>query len=642
MPLVNYSFTALIDTDSDGDNIVASQAVAVRAESDAVYATIYSDSAGASPITQPGAATDSNGVLEFWVLPGYYTITSGARTETVLIDDGSRLNPLTTSDMAASKHIKVGERGIKTAEFSTGNGGGGTYDCVTVGTTVGVDKPNADNIIVSTVDATKCFKQRLDLVFETFEAKTIYVDPLLGSDTTHSGTAAGAEAFLTIQYAYDSLPPTIIHEQTIQLADGTYNDNYLSAATSVELPRPAILFGRGKTITARTQKNGNVLNGGVIIKGNTTTPASVVIEPTDTYSYGIYNGEGQLGIQGLHIRPASGSTAIDNLLTSHRMDSYVHAVDVTIDGRDKTVTSFGLLTESGGQMEFTTTNLSVEVKNCATLAKALTPGDNLNIAGDVNMSTADNGLFATSMGRVNFNAATITGQTISGCSNFAAIATDGGQISMRGADNSNHITIDGDVALETNSTLTMVWTDITGTTDSENSVISLNNSDYQGQITLDGGAISFNGSDSFISPATANDSTIPVLLTNGATKTTSGTNNFNGSGGLSLHAQSVTEQTVAADATAISIPDELEAVVRLNTAANRLSCVLPAGVYQWQTVEIFGFAGFSVQLIESTTATISNNTVKISGLSAADEYMGIKFIWRGTQWYEISRSRAGA
>ena len=162
MPLVNYSFTALIDTDSDGDNIVASQAVAVRAESDAVYATIYSDSAGASPITQPGAATDSNGVLEFWVLPGYYTITSGARTETVLIDDGSRLNPLTTSDMAASKHIKVGERGIKTAEFSTGNGGGGTYDCVTVGTTANVDLPNPYNIIVSTVDATKCFVLRIE------------------------------------------------------------------------------------------------------------------------------------------------------------------------------------------------------------------------------------------------------------------------------------------------------------------------------------------------------------------------------------------------------------------------------------------------------------------------------------------------
>jgi len=477
---------------------------------------------------------------------------------------------------------------------------------------------------------------------ETTEARTWYVDASLGTDGFGKGVSSGAGAFRTIQYAYDQLPDVINHEQVIQLADGTYNDNYLPSTTSVELPRPAILFGRGKTITARTQKNGNTLNGGIILKGNTTTPANVVIEPTDTYSYGIYNGEGQLGIQAFHIRPASGSTAIDNLLTSHRMDSYVHAVDVTVDGRDKAVTSFGLLTESGGQMEFTTTNLSVEVKNCATLAKALTPGDNLNIAGDVTMSTADNGLFATSMGRVNFNAATITGQTISGCSNFAAIATDGGQISMRGANDSNHITIDGNVSLETNSTLTMVWTDITGTTTSENSVISLNNSDYQEQITLDGGAISFNGSDSFISPATANDSTIPVLLTNGATKATSGTNNFNGSGGLSLHAQSVTEQTIAADSTTISIPDELHATVRLNTAANRLSCVLPAGTYQWQTVEIFGFAGFSVQIIESTTATIANNTVKISGLSAADEYMGIKFIWRGTNWYEISRSRAGA
>lgn len=156
MPLVNYSFTALIDTDSDGDNIVASQAVAVRAESDAVYATIYSDSAGASAISQPGAATDSNGVLEFWVLPGYYTITSGTRTETVLIDDGSRLKPATL-DYAVTqiKHYKIGER-LFAAERSSGNGGGAWWSIVDA-TTV-----TEDEFSIVTGDATRSFVLRAE------------------------------------------------------------------------------------------------------------------------------------------------------------------------------------------------------------------------------------------------------------------------------------------------------------------------------------------------------------------------------------------------------------------------------------------------------------------------------------------------
>ncbi len=67
----------------------------------------------------------------------------------------------TTAAMAALASPTVGDV-VQTTEFSTGNGGGGTYDCVTVGTTPNVDLPNTRNIIVSTVDATKCFVLRVD------------------------------------------------------------------------------------------------------------------------------------------------------------------------------------------------------------------------------------------------------------------------------------------------------------------------------------------------------------------------------------------------------------------------------------------------------------------------------------------------
>lgn len=106
--LVPYSFTALIDTDTGGDNIVAAQAVSVKFDYDGTLATIYSDAAGTSPISQPGAVTDSNGVLAFWVEAGRYQIESGSRTEYVVIDDGSMLK-LTESEVGTSKHLREGD-----------------------------------------------------------------------------------------------------------------------------------------------------------------------------------------------------------------------------------------------------------------------------------------------------------------------------------------------------------------------------------------------------------------------------------------------------------------------------------------------------------------------------------------------------
>ena len=75
------------------------------------------------------------------------------------IPSGDFVDVTTTAVMAALAAPSVGDV-VQTAEFSTGNGGGGTYDCVTVGTTPNVDFPNTYNVIVSTTDATKCFVLR--------------------------------------------------------------------------------------------------------------------------------------------------------------------------------------------------------------------------------------------------------------------------------------------------------------------------------------------------------------------------------------------------------------------------------------------------------------------------------------------------
>jgi hypothetical protein len=433
--------------------------------------------------------------------------------------------------------------------------------------------------------------------------------------------------------------PSIIDNKVIQLADGTYNDNYLDA---VDMIRPSILFNKGKFISARTQKDGNDLIGGLIIKGNATTPANVIIEPGDTYPYGIYNAQGQLGLQDFHIVTALGSTSINNLLTSHRMDSYVHAVNITCDGRDKAVTSRGIITESGGQLEFTTTSTQTDIKNCAILVNTNTAGDNIVISGQYTLSDANVGAQVVSNSLVKFVASGLTGQEIKSCSSNAIYVADGGFISFRGNDDSNHMTVDGDVTVINNAAMECIWADITGVTSLTQSTLTLNNSDYQNQITVNGGDIFFTNSDSFISPATANTNEKPVLLKDGADVYEEGTNNFTGSTGLSLFARDAFSQSVSANGEEINIPDELNSMVRVNTGVNRTGCTLKAGRYEYQTVEIFSFSGFSVELIESTTATISNNTAKISGLSASDEYQGIKFVWVGARWYEISRSRAGA
>jgi len=156
MALSHYSFTALINADSSGQNIVAAQAVSVNIKGGGL-ATIYSDDAGASPITQPGAVTDTNGVFEFYVASGTYTITSGSRTEEVSVR-GSELGfeNVTKAEMEGWANPEIGKAYIVSDRAN------GIFDTVAVGTTANVDLPNGLNIIVSTTDATKCFVLRND------------------------------------------------------------------------------------------------------------------------------------------------------------------------------------------------------------------------------------------------------------------------------------------------------------------------------------------------------------------------------------------------------------------------------------------------------------------------------------------------
>jgi hypothetical protein len=133
----------------------------------------YSDQALTTANTNPVIANASGRFGAIW-MNGDYDVTLKDKNDVLIWgpervlsnvtnDDAFKLNEATTATMAAdtAKTYVVGDV-VETKEFSTGNGGGGTYDCVTVGITANVDLPNGRNIIVSTVDNTKCYVLRVD------------------------------------------------------------------------------------------------------------------------------------------------------------------------------------------------------------------------------------------------------------------------------------------------------------------------------------------------------------------------------------------------------------------------------------------------------------------------------------------------
>lgn len=207
-----------------------------------------------------------------------------------------------------------------------------------------------------------------DVAQRTTEPWTWYVAPT-GSDTTGDGTLTSP--FKTVQKAWNNLPQFVYHPQTIQLADGVYNESVEPAS---EQARASILYGYGKTTAYRSSSNGEEIDGAITIRGNLTTPANVVIETTDEYKYGVYIQKGNVGINGVTIQ-SNGTDKASSLLVAHRTDTYVHIFNTVIDGRNNA--SFGMYTESNGQIEMAKDST---VMGCDTNVATLTDGDVITIA----------------------------------------------------------------------------------------------------------------------------------------------------------------------------------------------------------------------------------------------------------------------
>lgn len=162
-------------------------------------------------------ATRAGKVLGFDAT-GLLSYTSSA------IPSGDFVDVTTTAVMAALAAPSVGDV-VQTAEFSTGNGGGGTYNCVTVGTTPNVDFPNTYNVIVSTTDATKCFVLRLRNGIST---KTFGV--------THNGSA---DDTASLQWAVDTMADSGFW---LISSDGTAMVDAVNGGTNGGISLPSNLY----------------------------------------------------------------------------------------------------------------------------------------------------------------------------------------------------------------------------------------------------------------------------------------------------------------------------------------------------------------------------------------------------------------
>lgn len=461
----------------------------------------------------------------------------------------------------------------------------------------------------------------------TFAERTWYVDPATGDDST--GTGEAGAPFATIQRAIDEIPQVVIHQQTIQLADGVHDSNYIPAAS---LPRAAMVFIQRKVTTQRTVRVANRIAGPIVIRGNIADPTAVRIKAAAGYTDAvIYNTGGQVGLDSLTLEGATGVT-VSNLLLSHRNSSYVHCSDVIIEGLDKNETTGGLAVEAGGVIEFT--GLAAEIRNCGIGARTLAGGI-INISGaSTDIHDCNTGVYAQSTGLIKLDSTGSGESRIYDCSAQAILGESGGTIEIRGVSNSFRYSIENQVLLR-GATLMATFADFESTISVPLSMIYLDNCGWQQTFVLDGGHARLRSSNSYTTGNTQSNQSFPLQISRGGGYNTDGTVNLVNSAGATYW-PGVRSVTINANDSPINVLPH-DRLIRLNgNGANRTGCFFTtANAVEGQEVDVFGDT-WGVQLIDDSSMTVVSGGVNIGSASAF--YQGAKFRFYSGRWREISRS----
>lgn len=457
---------------------------------------------------------------------------------------------------------------------------------------------------------------------ESQGAVTVYVDKD-ASDTANHGLTS-ANAFRTLQRAFDSLPATIHHQMTIVLSDETHTENYADETDKVAMPRAAVLFARGKNVSPRTQNNSGTMTGSVVIKSAGGNADNCIIETSATYDYGVYVAHGQIVFDEITIRAGATATA---LLVAHRSTAYVHAFNCKLNDNSQTVTSM-LIAESGGMVEFTGGDW--EIDGGSTGLQALVKGSMINLSGD---GVVKNNTTAFS-GDGYLNCVRSTGAT----GNMFESSTNGlvgynAEMRFRGQSASVRLQVDVPVSGE-NNRIHATWTDFEDSINPENSQIYLNASNFQAQITLKNTNLFLDGVNSYVSPATANDSSTPIRNENGWIGY-AGTNNIVGASS-GRPTRPVTTFTAAGNSETYT-PDPSVDVYQMNgggAARTGGTLGVDSADFTGRIIHLIGYT-WSIEINDSSTCEVPGSAVVFG--NGSGQYAGGTFILRSTgKWHMVN------
>lgn len=461
----------------------------------------------------------------------------------------------------------------------------------------------------------------------------VYVDASAGSDEENCGLSADT-AYKTIQYAWDSTPDILKDLSTIQLADGTYDTSSIDAS---DQPRPSILWGFGKTTTRRSTSTGDEIESCMTIRGNSTTPGNVILKCGVDYTYGVYINKGNIGVTHLRIE-GDGVNATNALMVAHRTDTYIHTLNVELDGIDKTKTTYGAYAESSGQLEMKDTPVS----NCSNGIASLVDGDNVVYSvtsGGGGITDCTTGALALYGGMIYILMQDGTAgklSVISGCTTGALAVSS--LIRFRGSSPTVGPFIESPIDLQTGSDMECVYTDIDALVTAELSNIKFDEVNYQDQVIIRTGNLWLDGSVSYISPATANNENIPVALLGDSSLYRQGTNTINGASGVTVPSRNPLDLDFTADSQTVSITDGVFAYRADGSGANRLTCEIDsAGVPDGTVITVDGNT-WGVEFTAAGTHMEFGSNLTIGNSSG--HYTGATFMMRDSKWRLVGLGQA--
>lgn len=468
-----------------------------------------------------------------------------------------------------------------------------------------------------------------------------------GNDLTGTGTVGSP--FKSIQRAYDSLPRILVNQATIWLVSGTlvdpaiFNENYLEGtADKVLLPRPAVLFCRGRALLSRSDQYGPLLTGPIVIKP-TGAKGTAIIETTADLTYGVYVEACQVAMQNVIVRAGAPATG---LAISHRGGAYLHTYDCDYLKNGHAV-GYCVAAESGGYAEITGTESVIDgTGDAANSLVSVFAGSTIDLAVGPKLRNAPIGASVSEGGtllmQANGSNATIIESTctVGLTGSLATIALIGVDESPGGAPGTaiRRVIIDAPISLE-NCALRATYSWLKGLITTKGGSAFLDASAWQRQWTYYNTAIHLRGSKSYVTPAIASTDSQPWRCIAGLPPTLEGM----AAGDIAGNAGGVPQFAFGAltfnGAGSAGLVDQTSDLFTVDgNGADRINCYL-IGTNAWQNrrVTLVGI-GFGVQFVDGADMEIPSGGVWVG--NGQGHRRTAEFVFHNGKWHLIDNATA--